>query len=111
MDFRERLLRGDVGPLRRFAPLSGTMRKIVDHSDLENLRKAAVGFIINIRDDQTKLHLVDCETVEVMSTRDYVKVFSETAHEALEWVTTDSDGKPWEHCGKCGGAKISAKQI
>ena len=105
MDFRERLP-GKVG-LGRFAALRGTMRKIGDHADLENLRRAGVGFIVNIRGDKSKIHLVNCETVEVMSTRDYIKVFSETAHEALEWVTTDSDGKPREHCGKCGGAKTT----
>jgi hypothetical protein len=110
MSLRDRILKGKVG-LGRFAPLTGTMRKIGDHADLENLRKAGVGFIINIRHDQSKLHSVDCETVEIMSTRDYIKVFSETAHEALKWAKTDSDAKPWEHCGKCGGAKARAKQI
>lgn len=45
------------------------------------------------------------KSVEVMSPSAHLKVFSETAHEALEWVTTNSDGKPWEHCGVCGGAQ------
>ena len=106
MTLRERLLTGKVGPLARFAPLRGSMRRVRDHSDLENLRKAGLGFIINIRPDQSKLHLVHCESVEVMSTSFHTKVFVATAHEALEWMTSDSERRPWEHCGRCGGGSI-----
>ncbi len=109
MNFRDRLRAGKVG-VGRFAPLRGTMRKIGDHADLEKLRKAGVGFVVNIRPKQSKLHLVDCESVEVMKPSRYPKVFSETAHEALEWVITDSEGKPWEHCGLCGGARASGTE-
>ncbi|MEO8053115.1 MAG: hypothetical protein ABI833_22125, partial [Acidobacteriota bacterium] len=65
MDFRDRLRQGRAGQKFelsvRFAPLCGTMRLIGDHSDLESLRKTGIGFIINIRPKQSKVHLVDCE--------------------------------------------------
>jgi|SRR5579863_736166 len=104
MDFRERLRRGNVG-MGRFGRLSGKMRMVSDHSDLESLRAAGRGFIINIRHDKSTIHRVTCETVEVMSTSAYLKVFSETAHQTVDWVNTDFDKVPWEHCGVCGGAR------
>jgi hypothetical protein len=104
MTLRERLLQGKVG-LGRFVPLQGTMRAIRDHADLENLRAQGVGFIINIRDNESKIHRVNCDAVQVMHTATYPKVFGETAAEVIDWVKTDVDKVAWANCGVCGGAR------
>ena len=104
MGFRERVLAGTLG-IGRFGPLQGSMRVVRDHADLEALRAGCRGFIVNIRDQESKLHRVTCDSVEVMHTGAYPKVFSETAAEAAEWVKTDIDKLPWTHCGLWGGAR------
>jgi hypothetical protein len=87
------------------------MRKVGDHSELENLRAAGAGFIINIRGDQAKTHRATCETLEVMSTSAHIKIFSETADDAVQWLDANRE-LTWEHCGLCGGCReIRGTQI
>jgi hypothetical protein len=57
--------------LARFGPIPPTMRKVQNHSDLEALRKTGVGFIINVRPSDAKIHRVNCEATEVMSTSEH----------------------------------------
>jgi hypothetical protein len=90
--------------LSRFGPCPPTLRTIRDHSDLESLRAAGQGFVINIRDDRSRIHRVTCESIEVMSTSAYPKIFVQTGREAVQWIETDTGKVPWEHCGRCGGA-------
>jgi hypothetical protein len=97
-----RRLLDDKTGLARFGPIPPTMRTIRNHSDLEALRKAGVGFIINIRPEDGKIHRVNCEATEVMSTSAHPKIFGEIAKDVVEWVTTDRAGA-WENCGLCGG--------
>jgi hypothetical protein len=85
--------------LGRFGPLLGTMRTIIGKSDLEAIRTAGVGFVLNIRPEQSMVHRANCEAVGVMSV-EHPKFFSETAYEAAAWLMNDRDGA-WEYCGRC----------
>jgi hypothetical protein len=85
-----------------FAPVPGTMRRIADHAELEQLRAAGVGFIVNVRDDTAKVHRVHCEAVEVMSTSKYAKIFSPAAEDVVQWLNSHPEGTS-DNCGLCGG--------
>ena len=86
----------------RFSPIPPTMLRVPSHSDLEALRKAGVGFIINVSPKDAKIHRINCEATEVMSTSEQPKIFSEIAADVAKWVTSDRTGA-WENCGLCGG--------
>jgi hypothetical protein len=79
------------------------MRQVKDHADLEQLRAAGVGFIVNIREGHAKIHRVRCTYVEVMFTPKYPKFFSASAADVLHWLTPQPEGA-WDHCGVCGGS-------
>jgi len=51
------------------------MLKIQSHAELTELIRLGDGFIFNDRTDRKMLHQVNCESLEVMSTRAYDKVF------------------------------------
>jgi hypothetical protein len=85
--------------LDRFGSLSGTLRRILDKSDLEALRTAGIGFIINIRPERSLVHRAACEAVGVMSAK-HPKIFSGTRQEAADWLANDRVGR-WDHCADC----------
>jgi len=90
--------------LGRFGPLTDTMRRIVGKSDLEALRAAGLGFIINIRPERSVVHCADCEAVGVMSAK-HPKIFSGTTHEAADWLRNDQSGV-WDYCGLCHPTQV-----
>jgi hypothetical protein len=104
-----RRLLAEKSGLVRFSPIPPTMRKVRNHSDLEDLRKVGIGFVINVHPEDAKIHRVNCEATEVMSTREHPKIFGEIANDVVEWVTTDRSGA-WENCGLCGGVGYLATQ-
>ena len=53
------------------------MRKVEGHAELAELIRQGHGFIFNNRIDRRMLHQVNCESLEVMSTRAYEKLFFE----------------------------------
>jgi hypothetical protein len=88
--------------LARFGPLPKTLRIVRDHSELEALRKAGVGFVINIRGDQSTIHRADCEAIQAMVTSEHRKLFCDDARDATQWLNTDQEGT-WKPCGRCDG--------
>ena len=70
-----RRLLAEKSGLARFGPVPPTMRQVRSHSDLESLRQAGVGFIINVRPKDAQIHRVTCEATEVMSTSEHPKMF------------------------------------
>src|SRR6266481_4801371 len=76
----------------RFDPLPHSMRRVRNHSELEALRTAGVGFIINIRGDQSTRHRANCEAVQAMVTDEHKKFFCDNQRDAIEWLTTDREG-------------------
>jgi len=75
-------------------------RKIETHAELSELMQQGQGFVFNNRDDRKMLHRVNCESLEVMHTRRYEKLFFENLEEAIDWLNRNYDG--WELCGRCG---------
>jgi len=89
--------------LARFAPPPPTMRIVNDPSELEALRAAGVGFIINIRDDEEpKMHRAGCRALQAMvaGKQEFIKLFCDNRRDTLKWLNTDQ-GKPWNSCGHC----------
>jgi hypothetical protein len=91
----------------RFGPMSGTLRIVKDHADLEALRMAGIGFVINLRPELAMIHRVRCEALEVMSTSEHYKVYCVTAREAIGWLANDPTADR-KHCGKCGGGQYDS---
>lgn len=80
------------------------MREICDHFDLAKVQEVGEGFLANIREDVKKLHRAGCEAVSAMGTKEYRKVFFDTAVEAREWLDREYGPRGWSNCGRCGGA-------
>lgn len=78
------------------------MRKIQSHAELTEVIRQGDGFILNDRNDRKMLHRVNCESLEVMSTRAYDKLFFEDFGEAKAWLDKKYGAKGWEGCGRCG---------
>lgn len=76
-------------------------RQIESHSELTELIQQGQGFVFNNRDDRKMLHRVTCESLEVMSTRAYQKVFFEDLEKAKDWLDTNYGPSGWEVCGRC----------
>jgi hypothetical protein len=65
-------------------------RKIESHAELTELIRQGQGFVLNNRDDQKKLHKANCESLEVMSTSRYEKLFFEDVDQATDWLHRNS---------------------
>ena len=76
-------------------------RKIESHAELAELIRQGQGFVFNNRDDGKKLHKVNCECLEVMSTRRYEKLFFEELDEAVDWLDRNYGPHGWVACGRC----------
>lgn len=76
------------------------MRKVDGHAELTELIRLGQGFIFNNR-DRKMLHRVNCESLEVMSTRAYEKLFFEDLDEAKKWLDGKFGARGWEVCGRC----------
>jgi hypothetical protein len=74
-------------------------RKIESHADLTELIRQRQGFVFNNRADRKMLHRVNCESLEVMSTKAYEKLFFEDLNEAKDWLNRNYRG--WVVCGRC----------
>ena len=77
------------------------MRKIESHAELTQLIQLGDGFIFNNRNDRKMLHQVNCESLEVMSTRAYDKLFFEELITARNWLDKKYGKNGWEACGRC----------
>ena len=77
------------------------MRKVQSHAELTEIIRQGDGFILNDRIDRKMLHQVNCESLEVMSTRAYEKVFFEDLSEAKDWLDKQYGANGWEVCGRC----------
>jgi putative lipase involved disintegration of autophagic bodies len=77
------------------------MRKIKSHAELTELIRQGDGFVFNNRVDRRMLHQVNCESLEVMSTRAYEKLFFEDLDEAKKWLDGKYGAHGWEVCGLC----------
>jgi hypothetical protein len=96
--------------IRRFPRLP---RKIESHAELTELIRQGQGFIFNNRDDRKMLHQVKCESLEVMSTRAYEKLFFENLDEAKDWLDRNYGKDGWVVCGRCNfnPARISTNAL
>lgn len=77
------------------------MRKIETHAELTEVVREGDGYIINDRTDRPMLHQVRCESLEVMSTRKYDKLFFENLEAAMKWADRRYGANGWEPCGRC----------
>ena len=77
------------------------MLKIQSHAELTELIRIGHGFIFNNRMDRKMLHQANCESLEVMSTRAYDKLFFEELIEAINWLDKKYGRNGWEACGRC----------
>jgi hypothetical protein len=77
------------------------MEKIKNHAELAERIRRGYGYVFNNRDDRKMLHQVRCESLEVMSTRAYEKLFFEELDEAIEWLDERYGKRGWEVCGRC----------
>ena len=77
------------------------MRKVKSHAELTEIIRQGEGFIFNDRSDRKMLHRVNCESLEVMSTRAYSKVFFEDLDEARSSLDRQYGADGWEVCGRC----------
>jgi hypothetical protein len=57
------------------------------------------GFVFNNRADRKLLHRANCESLEVMSTKAYQKLFFDDLDKAWDWLDRNHEG--WEVCGRC----------
>lgn len=71
------------------------MRTVKNHAHLAELIRLGDGFVLNNRTDRRMLHHVRCESLEVMSTRAYEKLFFGDLDEAVKWL----NGKYGKHFG------------
>jgi len=84
--------------IRRFPRLP---RKIQNHTELTELIREGQGFVFNNRADRKMLHQVNCESLEVMSTRAYEKFFFEDLDTATGWLDRNYGADGWVVCGRC----------
>jgi hypothetical protein len=77
------------------------MRNIGSHAELSEIIRDGRGFVLNNRLDRRMLHAAKCESLEVMSTRAYEKVFFEDLDEARSWLDGQYGTSQWEACGRC----------
>jgi hypothetical protein len=77
------------------------MRKVLSHAELTEIIREGNGFIFNDRTDRKMLHQANCESLEVMSTRAYDKLFFEELGEARAWLDREYGSDGWEVCGRC----------
>ena len=88
------------------------MRDVRDPLDLAQLQTAKQGFILNVRNDRRKLHRAGCETVGVIASNFYRKVFFEESKEATRVLLDAKWGvSGWGNCGICGGIGPSLKPL
>ncbi len=76
-------------------------RKIESHAELQEFIQGGQGFVFNNRDDRKMLHRASCESLEVMSTRAYEKLFFEDLELAQGWLDWKYGAGGWEVCGRC----------
>ncbi len=76
-------------------------RKIESHAELTELIRQGQGFVFNNRDDRKMLHQVKCESLEVMSTSRYEKLFFEDLDKATDWLDRNYRADGWIVCGRC----------
>jgi hypothetical protein len=76
-------------------------RKIETHAELAELIEQRQGFLFNNRADRKMLHRVNCESLEVMSTRAYEKLFFDDLDTAKDWLDSNYGTNGWEVCGRC----------
>src|SRR5256885_4392117 len=84
--------------IRRFPRLQ---RQIQSHAELAELIQDGEGFLLNNRTDRKMLHQVKCESLEVMSTKAYEKLFFEDLDKAKDWLDRNYGANGWELCGRC----------
>jgi len=77
------------------------MRRVQSHGELTELIREGDGYIFNDRADRKMLHQVNCESLEVMSTRAYDKFFFADLNEATRWADNKYGRNGWEVCGRC----------
>jgi hypothetical protein len=76
-------------------------QKIEGHAELAELIRQRQGFVFNNRDDRKMLHRVTCESLEVMSTSMYEKLFFDDVDQATDWLDRNYGAHGWHVCGKC----------
>lgn len=77
------------------------MRTVGTHAELSEIIREGQGFVFNNRLDRRMLHAAKCESLEVMSTRAYEKVFFDDFDEARTWLNGRYGSDGWEACGRC----------
>jgi len=77
------------------------MRKVENHAELTEIIRQREGYVLNDRADRRMLHQAKCETLEVMSTRAYDKLFFEDLDKATKWCDRKFGANGWEVCGRC----------
>jgi hypothetical protein len=77
------------------------VRKIETHAELTEVIREGDGYIVNDRSDRPMLHQARCESLEVMSTRKYNKLFFDELDEAMKWANRRYGANGWETCGRC----------
>jgi len=92
--------------IRRFPRLP---QKIASHAELTERIRRGQGFVFNNRAGRKMLHHVKCESLEVISTKAYEKVFFEDLDEATDWLDRNYGAKGWVICGRCRYSEPAAK--
>ncbi|HKX06753.1 MAG TPA: hypothetical protein VJN67_01105 [Stellaceae bacterium] len=77
------------------------MRDIESNLDLAQLQAKGVGFILNARDDNKKLHRAKCEAVSAMVSSAYPKTFFDDYSEAKLHLDAEYGPDGWNPCGIC----------
>lgn len=86
-------------------------QKIESHAELTELIRQGQGFVFNNRDDCKKLHRVTCESLEVMSTSKYEKLFFEDVDQATDWLDRNYGVHGWVDCGRCRYNKLPSQRV
>jgi hypothetical protein len=85
-------------------------QKIEGHAELAELIRQGQGFVFNNRDDRKMLHRVTCESLEVMSTSMYEKLFFEDVDQATDWLDRNYGANGWDVCGRCRYEKLPSQR-
>lgn len=78
------------------------MREVRDDLDLQRIKAARRGFILNVREDRKMLHRAACESVGTMGSANYTKLFFEEPSEVVAWLESAMfEQSRWNRCGRC----------
>lgn len=81
------------------------MTKVETHAEISRILEGGVGYVLNDRPGNRKLHHASCDFLQSMVPlpKGYPKFFSESPAEARVWLDTKFGDGGWVNCGTCLG--------